>query len=346
MAIIRSSRWALTRGQKLARAGKLEDALAAFETAGDSSDPHVLLHHALTLARAGRGDEAVGKSAQAAAAAPDDVVPAAFNAYLLLRFGALDAAEAELERAGKLSASNPIVPSLGGALAILRGRAADGCEALLAGPMTDNLEILGWVLAIVERAVFEAVGTDSGAIPPEPEKGAKRDVPPAEVPALSARAASKKGQRLLEAGKPKSAVKYWEHAVSKKPDDADQRALYGAALFEAGEFERAEAELARAPEKGPLCGVAQFYRAANAYRLGRYDTVLQLLDSLPLVGDAFFYQEWCDYLRGMTLVAMGRTDAAAGHLAVFIDTEPGVVARRLKKAITLLGEDEPCSTSP
>jgi len=344
MAKIRSSRWALRRGQRLARAGKLDASLAAFGTAGDTNDFQLLTHHALTLARAGQGDAALERSATAAAAAPDDVVPAVFNAYVMLRSGRLDEAKGELDRAAKLSPRNPIVHSLSAVVDMLAGKLVQGCEKLLAGAVTDNLEMLGWILAVIERKVFERVGTDSGAIPPDVEGGPKADVTPSSIPDLSVRACAKRGERLLESGKPKKALKYLERAVQLKPDDAAHRAMYGAALFEASEFERAEAELVAAPKKGPLAGVAQFYHAANAYRLDQYETALELLDTLPMVGDVFLFSEWCDYIRGMALVALDRTGEAAPHLAAFIDSEPAVVERRLKKAIAIFRESDPCST--
>ena len=96
--------------------------------------------------------------------------------------------------------------------------------------------------------------------------------------------------------------------------------------------------------KGHMAGVAQFYRAANAYRLGRYHTALELIDTLPTTGDIFFYREWCGYIRGMALVARGRPEEAAGLLATFLNTEPTLLERRLKKAIEIFAEDEPCST--
>ena len=336
---------ALRRGQKLARLGRLGESLVAFDAAGDSNDVQLLVQHALILARAGQMEAALEKSAKAVALARDDVVPAVFNAYLMLRSGRLDEADGELQRAAKLSPENPIVPSLSAALDILRGSPAKGCRRLLAGPVTDNLDILGWALATVERTVFEAVGTDSGAIPPDVEGGEESDKPPDAVPAQSAGACAKRGEKLLEAGKPRTAAMYLERAVELKPDDAERRAVYGAALFEAGEFERAEAQLAQAPTKGAMSGVAQFYRAATAYRLGQYERALELLDTLPVTGDAFLYREWFDYVRGMAVMALGRTDEAAGYLALFLDVEPELLERRLKKAIQILAESEPCSTS-
>jgi len=336
MASTTLATWALGRGQKLARAGKTDEALATFESETASGNYRLLIHHALTLARAGQADKALEQSAAAAAAAPEDGLPAVFNTYLLLRSGRLEQAEAELNRAKGLLPLNPIVSSLSAALDILRGNAVDGCTRLLEGPLTDNLDILGWIMAVVERRIFEAAGTDSGAIPPENER-APDDRPPDAVPELSAGAYSRKGQDLLEKGRPKSALKYLARAAELNPDDPALHATYGAALFEAGEFERAKTALARVPAKGPLAGVAQFYRAAAAYRLGEYEAALHLLDTLPRTGDVVLYLEWCDYIRGMTLVALGRPVEAAKHLAAFIDVEPGVAPRRFAKALELLG---------
>jgi len=342
-------RW-LRRGQRLARRGDVKESLSAFEAGTASDDPRVLVQHALALARAGDGDAAIAKAAQAATLAPDDAVPVFFRAYLMLRFGRVEGAEAELDRARKLSPDNAIGPTLAGSLDVLRGNVADGCRRLLAGPMTDNLEILGWILAVVEARIFERAGTDSGAIPPEE---ARRDQAPrrhgelgaddtqarnqkAETRNPSARACARRGQRLLEAGRPGDALPYLTRASELKPDDEDVRVMYGSALFEAGEFVRAEAVLSRAPSKGPLAGVAQFYRALNAYRLGKYEAALGLLDTLPQTGDVVLYREWFDYLRGMALVALGRAAEAAPHLAAYIDTDPALVARRLKKAIEVV----------
>ena len=265
------------------------------------------------------------------------MVPALFHAYLTLRFGSPDQAAPEIERAAKLSRTNPIVPTLAAAAELLAGDPVKGCRQLLAGPLTDNLDILGWVLALVEHRIFEAVGTDSAAVPPESEHDLKHDTPPRKPPAGSAAAAARRGERLLESGRPHTALAYLERAATLKPKDPDIRAMYGAALFEAGQFDRAEEQLAAVPADGLLGGVAQFYRAANAYRLGRPETAIELLDSMPMTGDAFHYREWCDYVRGMALVAMGRPDRAAEHLAAFIDTEPALVERRLNKAVELLG---------
>ncbi len=354
MAKTRSSLWALRHGQKLARAGKLAESLAAFNAfPGEPADFRLLIHHALTLARAGQADAALEKSSKAAQTAPADAVPALFNAYLLLRFSRIGEAEAELKRAEELShggstssgSANPIVPSLRAALDILGDKPADGCRKLLEGPVTDNLEILGWLLALIERKVFEAVGTNSGAIPPKPEKEPAPEKAPADASNLSADTCAKRGQRLLESGKPAAAVKYLEQAAKSRPDNADNRAVYGAALFEAGEFERAEAELSQTPEKGSLTGVAQFYRAANSYRLGRYEAAIELLDTLPKTGDVVLYREWRDYVRGMALVALGRTAEAADCLAVFINAEPELLRRRLNVAVEVLAEKRPCSTS-
>ncbi len=339
----RSSRWALRRGQRLARSGKLDKALAAFDAAAASGDPQLLIHHALTLARAGRGDAAVESSARAAAAAPDDAVPAMFHAYLLLRLGRTAEAGLELKRAASHSPANPTVRSLAAARDILCGRTAEGCRSLLAGPRTENMDILAWILAVVERKLFEAAGTDTGALPPG--TGAAAPQAAAEpAPGLSADACARRGRKLLDASKPKAAVQYLARAAELRPDDADVRAMLGAALFEVGEFDRAATELAAAPQKGPLAGVAQFYRSATAYRLGHYEDALGLLDAIQLTGDAFFYKEWCSYVRGMTLVALDRVDEAVGHLAVFIDVEPGAVERRLTKAVELLTEAQACST--
>ena len=335
---------ALKRGQTLARAGKTDEALEAFGAAGNAEDPRVLVQCALALARTGRTESALEKSGRAAAAAPDDVVPAALNAYLLLRASRVDVAEPEIERAAKLSPLNSIPPTLAAALDLLRGRAAEGCRKLLGGPVTDNLEILGWALALVERAIHDRVGTDSGAIPPEEDRNEDADQPPEAVPARSARRCARRGEKLLESGKPRAATAYLERAVELAPDNAEHRALLGAALFEASQFERAEAEFAQAPQKGPVAGVAQFYRAANAYRLGRSETALELLDTLPMTGDAVLYEEWFDFVRGMSLVALGRTAEAAVPLAAFLDTEPDLLTRRLKKAIDILSETEQCST--
>jgi len=345
MAKARSSGWALWKGQTLARAGKTGESLVAFNAAGASDDPRLLVQHALALARAGQSNAALEKSARAVAQAPDDAVPAVFNAYLLLRSGRTEPAVEELRRAAILSPKNPMVPSLSAAVDILAGRLADGCERLLGGPRTDNLEVLGWILAAVERQIFERVGTDSGAIPPDSERSEGHDKPPETIPNLSARACAKRGQRHLEAGRPRTAAVYLARAVEGKPDDAaDQRAMYGAALFESGQFEPAEAELAQAPEDGPLADVARFYRAANAYRLGDSERAIELLDAVGMAGDMFLYQEWADYIRGMALVALGRTDRAAAPLAAFIDAEPTLIEQRLKKAIEIGRKDEPCST--
>jgi tetratricopeptide (TPR) repeat protein len=335
---------ALRRGQKRTRAGNTERALSAFEAAGDRPDHRLGVQHALALARAGRREAAVAKAAAAAEAAPDDAVPAVFHAYLLLRLGRLKPAGEELERAARLSPGNPIVATLTAALDLLEGHAADACRKLLDGPVTDNIEMLAWVLAIVERKIFEAVGTDSGAIPPDNPEAEKADQPPASAPHGSAGACARRGQKLLEKGKPRSASRFLARAVELKPDNADNRATYGAALFESGEFPEADAQLAAAPEDGPMAGVARFYRAAAAYRLGRYDDALEMLDNLPLTGDAFFFGEWRDYIRGMTLVALDRTDEAGEYLAEFINAEPSVLERRLNKAVEILGEPVPCST--
>lgn len=344
MVSTRLATWALRRGQKLAHAGKTDEALATFESESASGNSRLLTQYALTLAQAGQADKALEQSAAAAATAPEDGVPAVFNACLLLRFGRLEAAETELNRARDLLPLNPIVPSLSAALDILRGKPVDGCTKLLEGPLTDNLDILGWIMTVVERRIFEVAETNSGAIPPEDERPAD-DRPPDAVPELSAGACSRKGQDLLEKGKPKSALKYLARSTELKPDDPAYHATYGAALFEAGEFERAKAELERVPAKGPIGGVAQFYRAAAAYRLGEYEAALHLLDTLPRKGDVVLYLEWCDYIRGMTLVALDRLPEAAKCLAAFIDTEPSLITRRLTKALELLGGDTSCSTS-
>jgi len=335
---------ALKRGQKLARAGKTDKALAVFAAVGDTDNAHLLVQYALTLARAGQTESAIEKSARAASADPDDVVPAAFNAYLLLRAGHLDAAQPEIERAAKLSPRNLIPPTLDAAVDILRADPAQGCRKLLDCPATDNLEILGWVLALVERIIYERVGTDSGAIPPDEDHDEEADQPPNTVPDKSASRCARHGEKLLESGKPRTAVRYLERAVELEPDNTNYRATYGAALFEAKEFERAEVELAKAPQKGAVAGVTQFYRAANAYRLGNSETTLELLDSIPMTGDAVLYEEWFDFVRGMALVALDRVDEAAVPLAAFLDTEPDLLERRLKKALALLSEAEQCST--
>ena len=335
---------ALKRGQRLARAGKTDEALAAFAAAGDTDNTHLLAQYALTLARAGQTEVALDKIARAAASAPDDVVPAAFNAYLLLRAGRLDAAEPEIERAAKLSPQNLIPPTLAAALDILRADATQGCRKLLDNPATDNLEILGWVLALAERLIYERVGADSGAIPPDDDHDDKADRPPDTVLEKSARRCARMGEKLLESGRPRTAASYLARAVELEPDNAAHRAAYGAALFEAKEFEQAEAQLAQAPKRGSVAGVAQFYRAANAYRLGNSETTLELLDTIPMTGDAVLYEEWFDFVRGMALVALGRVDEAAVPLAAFLDTEPDLFERRLKKALTLLSEAEQCST--
>jgi tetratricopeptide (TPR) repeat protein len=345
MATFHAINRALRRGQKRARAGKLDEALEAFATPGDTADVRLLTQHALALARAGRSSAALDKIAQAAASAPKDPVPAIFRAYLLLRSGRSEEAAAELERARGLAPDNPVLATLSAVCDILEGHPAAGCRQLLEGPVTDNGEVIAWTLAVVEGRIHEAVGTDSGAVPPEPEKPDPKDAPPEALPELSADAAARRGRKLLEEGRPNAALPYVARATAQAPDEAEHHAMYGAALFETGHFEEAEAELARAPEDGPLVGVAGFYRAANAYRLGRHEAALELLDEVPLVGDAFFYREWCEYVRGMALVALGRTDEAAPYLATFIDAEPEVVERRLKKAIELLPEEEECCTS-
>ena len=335
---------ALRRGQRLAHAGEIEQSLAVFDAAAACADYRLLVQHALVLAGAGQTGAALAKTAEAAAAAPGDAVPAMFHACLLLRAGCADAAEAELTRAKRLSPENPIVSTLSAALDLFRGRTAEACRKLLDGPLTDNLEILGWILAVVERKIFEAVGPDSGALPPSEEHNSS-DAVPDTIPELSAAASARRGRSFLESGKPKSALKYLAHAAELRPDDPESRSMYGAALFEAGEFEQAEAELARVPARSPFSGVAQFYRAANAWRLGRYETAIELVDTLPRMGDVVLYREWFDYIRAMALIALGRVDQAGPHLAAFIDAEPSLVARRLQKAIELLPEDRTCSTS-
>jgi tetratricopeptide (TPR) repeat protein len=346
MATTLTSRQALRRGQTLARANKLDDALAAFEAAGESDNPQLLIHHALTLARAGQADAALAKSAKAAAVAPDDVVPTVFNAYLMLRSARLDDAATELERARGLSPKNPLVPSLEAAHDVLSGRVVEGCEKLLAGPVTDNLDVLGWIVAAVETALFERAGLRAaeGTVPPDAEHDRDGEPGPDKVAAQSARRCMSRGEKLLEAGCPQAAAAYLKRATDEKPGDVAARAMYGAALFEAGRFEQAEGQLSRVPKESPMAGVAQFYRAATAYRLGNHETALELLDTLPMKGDVFLYQEWCDYIRAMALLAAGRTDEAARHLAAFIDIEPDTVERRLKKTIELLREDDTCST--
>ena len=335
---------ALKRGQTLARSGKTDEALEIFAATGDTDNPHLLVQYALALARAGQTEAALDKIARAVSVAPDDVVPAAFNAYVLLRAGRLDAAEPEIKRAAQLSPHNLIPPTLDATLHILRNDAAQGCRKLLDGPVTDNLEILGWALALAERVIYEHVGTDSGAIPPDEDHDEEADQPPDTIPGKSARRCARKGEKLLESGKPQTAARYLERALKLEPGNADYRATYGAALFEAKEFERAEAELAQAPKKGSVAGVAQFYRAANAYRLGNSERALELLGTIPMTGDAVLYKEWFDFVRGMTLVALNRVDEAAVPLAAFLDTEPDLLERRLKKALTLLSEAEQCST--
>jgi len=334
----------LRRGQRLARAGRIDEAATAFASAGKVADARLPLQHALALARAGHTDAALEASAAAVAAAPDDGVPAAFNGYLLLRAGQLERGAAEAARAAELAPANAIPPTLSATLDILRGDVVAGCRKLLDGTATDNLEILGWVLALVERAIHERVGTDSGAIPPE-EESKEKPGDAADPPAgKSARWIARRGEKLLECGRPNAGARFLARAVELAPDNADHRAAYGAALFEACEFERAESELAKAPTDGLVAGVAQFYRAANAYRLGRHEQALELLDTLPLTGDAVLYQEWFDYVRGMALVALGRTDEAAVPLAAFLDTEPDLLERRARKAIEIFSEANECST--
>jgi tetratricopeptide (TPR) repeat protein len=336
----------LRRGQKLARAGKLDEALAAFDRAGEATDYRLHLHHALTLASAGRTDEAWKKSAQAVEAAPEDVVPMAFHAYLLLRNGRLDDATATLKRARELPAENPLVPSLEAACDVLAGQVAEGCSKLLAGPVTDNLNVLGWILATVEAALFRTVGVRAaeGTVPPETERRGDAAPDSDEVARLSPKRCLSRGEKAIESGRPHQAVAYLERAAAALPEEMSCQTMYGAALFECEQFEASEATLAKVPSDSPMAGVAQFYRAAASYRLGRYETALELLDTLPMKGDVFFYQEWFDYIRAMALVALGRTDAAVKHLAAFIDIEPETVERRLKKAVALLKENTPCST--
>jgi len=340
-----NSTWrALRRGQKLARRGRLDDALAAFDAAGDVGHPPFLVQHALALAGAGRLEAAVEKAAKAAAADPDDAVPAAFHAYLLLRAGRLAAARAELGRAESLGTRNPLVRSLRAALALLRGEVRDGCRGLLGGPLTDNLDVLGWTLGVLERKLFERAGANTGALPPESDLDRESDELPRTLPQRSARACARKGKKRLETGRPNGAAAFLGRAVSLAPENAEYRTMYGAALFEAGDFERAESELAAVPQEDAAAGVAQFYRAANAYRLGRYEQAMELLNTLPMSGDAFLYQEWFDYVRGMALVALDRTDEAAPHLAAFLATDPALMPRRLARALALFEEEAPCST--
>ncbi|MFW6158149.1 MAG: tetratricopeptide repeat protein, partial [Planctomycetota bacterium] len=216
----------LRRAQKLERSGRLDEALAAFEES-DSDDPRLQVQHALALGRADRGEDAVRKIQRARSADPDHPVPALFGAYLALRFGKPDAAGEALRRAEELAPQNPIAPTLRAAEAIVRGGVREGCEALLAGPVTDNLEVLGWVLARVEAELLRAVGSDSGAIPPEPETP-RRDEPPDDLSGVSAAKCMRRGERLLETGRPKSAAAYLARAMENKPDEPTPRVLYGA----------------------------------------------------------------------------------------------------------------------
>ena len=326
----------LRRGQKLARAGRTDEALAAFAEP-DSDDPRLLTQHALALARAGRIEEAVARVDHAESAAPDNPVPALFGAYLKIRQGDDEEAANSLRRAEELAPDNPLVPTLSAARRIVTGRVIEGCMRLLLGPITDNLEVLGWVLARVEQALFEAVGTDSNAIPPDPP-ASKPDEPPDDLSDVPFSKCVQRGEHLLETGRPKSAAAYLLRAIEEKPDDLTVRGLCGAALAECGRFREARVRLEGVPQDSPLGDVAQLYRAAVAYRLGDYERALTLVDTLPMEGDVFLFQEWCDYIRGMILVALGRIDEAALHLAVFLDAEPDLLKKRLTIAIKLLGE--------
>ena len=329
-----STRRALRRGQLLAKSGRVDEALSTFASAIEE-DAQLLVHHALTLARAGRMNEALEKSARAAGLGDEGT--ARFHAYLLLRAGKAREGETALKKAQALAPSHPLVLTLTAALELIEGRAVEACKKLLAGPVSDNLELLGWILALVEERIYQKQGPDSDVLPPEPQSKVPDE--PLEVPTrLSNRAATRKGSNALEAGRPKTAMKFLEHATTLKPDDTDARALLGAALFEAHDFERAEATLALVPCDAPLGGVAQFYRAANAWRLGKNELALELVDSLPERGDVVLYRDWFDLIRGLALAALGRTDEAANKLASFINTEPGFFEKRLKKAMEVFGE--------
>jgi tetratricopeptide (TPR) repeat protein len=415
MSATRSPISALKHGQACVRAGRLDNGLAAFEAAGETRHPHLLLHHGLTLLRAGRGDEAAAKLAAAAASAPKDVVPAVFHAYVLLRTKQLDAAREALDRARSLSDENPLVPTLTAALDIFEGRVAEGCRTLLDGPVTDNLDVLTWILAGVERRMFEAVGPEaaSGILPAEPSPD---DEPPESVDLNSAEACGRIAEGAAESACPKAATVYAERAVELEPDSARWRTLYGGALFDSGRFEEAQAQFdaARFRRAGrmerlgsalahrlrgrrfagllagliaPLWGWRSFwrhvsqtqrregvgtlaaisrvrakardealarksfrplwhlYRAANGYRLGRFDDALKTIDSMPDAGDAILYQELRDYIRGMVLVALNRLDEAAVHLGRYIDSDLQLVQRRLTRAVEVFGPadaaDEP-----
>jgi tetratricopeptide (TPR) repeat protein len=412
MTATRSSTVALKDGQALVRAGKLAAALDAFRSAGETDHPHVLLHHGLALLRAGDGDGAVDQLAAAVAAAPGDVVPAVFHAYVLLRAGRLDEAADALERAQTLSRENPLVPSLEAALDILQGRVADGCRRLLDGPLTDNLGVLSWIVAALERRLFEAVGPDAaaGILPAESNP---KDDPPDEAGLNSAEACGRMAENAAESACPRTAAVFAARAVELDPASARWRTLYGGALFDSGRFEDAREQLDAARFRGgdrverlrtalrhrlrgrPLAGLRavllapvwswrsfwrdvartrrrdgvgtfaaisrvrarardesfarksyrplwHLYRAANSYRLGRFDEALATIDAMPAVGDAILYQELRDFIRGMVLVALDRVNEAADHLGRYIDTDLRLVQRRLQRGIEIWegGDDD------
>ena len=91
-----------------------------------------------------------------------------------------------------LSTANPMTGTLEAAVQLLRGETVAACERLLGEPMTDNLEILGWLLAVIERKIMDAVGTDSGALPPEEQ----HDVVPAGGQVIGQFAAQPAGREI------------------------------------------------------------------------------------------------------------------------------------------------------
>ena len=71
-----------------------------------------------------------------------------------------------------------------------------------------------------------------------------------------------KGQQLLEAGDAKGALPLLARAVGPDPDNAGDRSIYAAALFESGEFTRGEEEFVRAKFVEPR-SFGRYWRTAR-----------------------------------------------------------------------------------
>jgi serine/threonine protein kinase/tetratricopeptide (TPR) repeat protein len=215
-------------------------------------------------------------------------------------------------------------------------------------------------LGRASRLLSEAVSIE-GATPPllalmawtkvtQVRLGIHRGLAPLEEAETQARALlelapdSPNGNALLgyidyERGHLPQAVRHFERALEREPNDADALFYMGICYIAAGQTERALATGERIVVSDPLASLSWMLSGATRWFVGRFDEALpDLLRGLELDPQSFVLR----WTVGYTCAALGKVSEAARHAAFLHEAGPDVPYTRQLEALVfgLQGKQE------